>query len=90
MINKTSSQFGLQNHKPSFFMILKALMVKPKYNKEALLYFSGSRRGSSFIFNHTHDIYSETLTKILLASLSIILYLILNTKPKLCTVNPKT
>jgi len=52
MTNKTSSQFGLQKHKPSFFMIIKALMVKPKfitvfgfesYNKEALLYFSESR-----------------------------------------------
>jgi len=67
MINKTSSQFGLQKHKPSFFMILKALMVNPKfltvfgfesYNKEVLLYSSGSRWGSCFIFNHTHDIYS--------------------------------
>jgi len=52
MTNKTSSQFGLQKHKPSFFMSLKALMVKPNfltvfgfesYNKEALLYSSGSR-----------------------------------------------
>jgi len=51
MINKTSSQFGLQKNKPSFFMILKALMVKRKlltvfgfesYNMEALLYSSGS------------------------------------------------
>jgi len=30
MINKTSSPFGLQKHKPSFFMILKALMVNPE------------------------------------------------------------
>jgi len=52
MINKTSSQFGLQKHKPSLFMILKAFMVNPKflkvfgfesYNKEALLYSWGSR-----------------------------------------------
>jgi len=52
MTNKTSSQFGLQKHKPSFFMISRSLMVNPKfltifgfesYNKEALLYSSGSR-----------------------------------------------
>jgi len=30
MINKTSSQFGLQKHKPSFFMISQSFDGEPK------------------------------------------------------------